>query len=76
MTERRRKPAPPTEPLLYDIDQTCADFGGLGRTKIYAEMAAGELEYIQIGDRRFTTAEQRRAYIQRRTQRQTPSQAA
>lgn len=56
------------EPLLYSIDQTSARLN-LGKTKLYAEMAAGELDYVQIGDRRFTTDEHQRTYIARKQRR-------
>jgi predicted site-specific integrase-resolvase len=56
------------EPLLYSIDQTCARLN-VGRTTLYAEMAAGELDYVQIRDRRLTTDEQQRAYIERKQRR-------
>ena len=54
------------EPLLYSMDQTCVRLG-IGKTKLYAEMSAGDLEYVEIGDRRFTTEEQQRAFVARKT---------
>ena len=53
----------PAEPLLYDIDQTCARLGGIGRSTFYTEVKAGLLQTTRIGDRQFTTDEQQRAYI-------------
>ena len=55
------------EPLLYSVDQTCTRLN-LGRTMLYAEMGAGS-QYVEIGDRRFTTDEQQRAYIARKPHR-------
>jgi hypothetical protein len=54
------------DPLLYDLDQTCADLGNIGKTTLYAEIKAGELETLRIGDRQFTTREMRLAYIERK----------
>jgi hypothetical protein len=69
MTKPTPKSATPIDPLLYSIEETCARLGGIGKTKLYAEIAAGELETLQIGDRRFTTDEQQRAYIARKQRR-------
>jgi hypothetical protein len=66
----KRQRATPIEPLLYSVDETCVRLG-IGRTKYYAEVAAGELETVCIGDRRFTTDEQQRAYIARKQWRPT-----
>jgi hypothetical protein len=63
------KPTITIEPLLYPVPETCARLG-IGRSKFYAEVAAGEIETVQIGDRRFTTDEQQRRYVARK-QRQT-----
>jgi hypothetical protein len=52
--------------LLFSIDQTCARLGNMSRTKLYDEMSSGDLEYIQIGDRRFTTDEHLQRYIVRK----------
>jgi hypothetical protein len=68
-----RQPAAPVERLLYDVDETCHALN-IGRTLFYAELKAGELQTTQIGDRRFTTREQREAYIARK-QRQTAAGA-
>ena len=62
----KKQTAAAVEPLLYSIPETCARLGGIGRTMLYAEIAAGKLETVKIGDRRFTTDEQQRAYIERR----------
>jgi hypothetical protein len=65
----KKKPTAATaERLLYDMDETCFRLN-IGRTKLYAEMGAGEIEYVEIGDRRFTTDEQQRAYIARKQRR-------
>jgi hypothetical protein len=64
MTTKKQTAA--VEPLLYSIPETCARLGGISRTLLYAEIAAGKLETVKIGDRRFTTAEQQRAYIERK----------
>jgi hypothetical protein len=53
------------EPLLYSIEQTCTRLN-LGRTMIYKEIARGDLKTVTIGDRRFTTEEQQRAYVERK----------
>jgi hypothetical protein len=66
--KRAAKPAQTVEPLLYSIEETCVRLGGIGKTKLYAEIAAGELETTRIGDRQFTTDEQQRAYIARKQQ--------
>ena len=57
------------EPLLYSVDQTCTRLN-LGRTMLYREIAAGELETVRIGDRQFTTDDQQRAYVARKLRRQ------
>ena len=57
------------EPILYSMDQTALRLN-IGKTKLYDEIGQGELETTRIGDRRFTTDEQQRAYILRK-QRQT-----
>jgi hypothetical protein len=62
------------EPLLYNMDQTSARLS-LGRTMLYYEMAAGELEWLQIGDRRYTTNEQQLAYIARKQAAPKPAPA-
>jgi hypothetical protein len=53
------------EPLLYSVPETCARLG-ISRTLLYEEIAAGAIQTVKIGDRRFTTDEQQRAYIQRK----------
>jgi hypothetical protein len=64
-----KKPtAAPVEPLLYSIDQTCGRLN-IGRTMLYKAIKAGEIETIEIGDRRFTTDEHQRAYIARKQRR-------
>jgi hypothetical protein len=50
---------------LYDVNQTCARLG-IGRTKFYAEVKAGEFETTKIGDRTLTTDAQQRDYIARK----------
>jgi hypothetical protein len=69
VTKPTPKSATQVEPLLYSIEETCVRLGGIGRTKLYAEIAAGELETVRIGDRQFTTDEQQRAYIARKQRR-------
>jgi hypothetical protein len=64
MTKPKQRPAD-VEPLLYDVDQTCARLG-IGRTKFYAEVKAGEFETTKIGDRTLTTDAQQRDYIARK----------
>jgi hypothetical protein len=53
------------ERLLYSVDETCFALN-IGRSMFYKEVKAGELETLQIGDRRLTTPEQRLAYIARK----------
>lgn len=64
----KQKQTAAVEPLLYSIDQTCVRLN-LGRSKLYAEMQTGELDYVMIGDRRLTTDQQQRAYIARKQHR-------
>jgi hypothetical protein len=65
---KSRKPEITVEPMGYTVDETCTALR-IGRTKFYEEVAAGELETYTIGDRRFTTAEQRLRYLDRKVRR-------
>jgi excisionase family DNA binding protein len=65
----KKQAAVEVEPILYSMEQTAQRLN-VSRTLIYSEIAKGELQTTQIGDRRFTTNEQQRAYIARK-QRQT-----
>ena len=56
---------PQIEPLLYSMVQTARRLN-ISRTTVYSEIAKGELETVCVGDRRFTTDEQQRAYIARK----------
>jgi excisionase family DNA binding protein len=43
-------------PALYNIDDTCAALGGIGRSKLYELFAAGELVSVKVGRRRLVPA--------------------
>jgi transposase len=60
-----KTPAGEIEPILFSMDQTAQRLN-ISRTLLYAEIGKGELETTKIGDRRFTTDEQQRAYIGRK----------
>jgi hypothetical protein len=62
---KSRQPDIVVEPMGYTVDETCAALR-IGRTKFYEEVATGELETYTIGDRRFTTSEQRLRYLDRK----------
>jgi hypothetical protein len=64
-TRSRRKPEVVIEPLVFNVDQTCARLN-IGRSKYYQEVKDGELETFMIGDRRMTTDEQQRRYLERK----------
>jgi len=66
-----KQTAPAVEPLLYSIHQTCTRLN-IGRTLLYKEMSAGEIEYLEIGDRRFTTDEMQHDYIARKRRNRRP----
>jgi excisionase family DNA binding protein len=65
----KKKPAAEVEPILYSMAQT-AESLNVSLTTVYNEINKGELKTVRIGDRQFTTDEQRRAFI-RRKQHQT-----
>jgi hypothetical protein len=71
MTKPKSKVVTLSEQLLLDVDATCMDLGNISRTTLYAEMKAGELDWVEIGDRRFTTREQRLDYIERKRRRES-----
>ncbi len=50
---------------LYDLD-ACAALLSLGRSKVYAEIAAGRLRTIKVGRRRLVSASAVRDYITER----------
>jgi excisionase family DNA binding protein len=64
---RKRQPIP-IEPLAYTIDETCVRLR-ISRTKLYAEIAAGEIETFTIGDRRLITPEAQLQYLARKQER-------
>jgi len=66
-SRKASKPEIPIEPLAYTIDETCARLR-IGRTKLYAEIAAGEIETFTIGDRRLITPEAQQRYLARKQQ--------
>jgi hypothetical protein len=74
MTKSKLSAAAP-ERLLYDVDETCLSLN-IGRTTFYREVKAGELKTTPIGDRQFTTIEQRQAYIARKQQQVRQANAA
>jgi excisionase family DNA binding protein len=57
-----KQSAAPVERLLYSVDETCVALN-LSRTVFYAQVKAGELETVRIGDRQYTTEKQRRDFI-------------
>jgi excisionase family DNA binding protein len=61
----RKKQEVPIEPLAYSIDEAAARLR-IGRTKLYAEIAAGELASFHIGDRRLITPEALQQYLARK----------
>lgn len=65
-----------TEAILYAEKQARERLGGLGRTKFYELLAAGELESVQVGRRRFVPAGAIEAYVDRlRAEQNGPSAA-
>lgn len=50
--------------LSYTISELCQETG-LGRTFLYARIAAGDLVRIKAGSRTLVTGDSARAYIQR-----------
>lgn len=51
-----------TDPLAYSIKEACAA-SSLGRTSIYAHIAAGRLRAIRVGGRTVIPAESLRALL-------------
>lgn len=51
--------------LLVPILDTQAALGGIGRTKLYELVNAGELVHVNIGRRGFITADSIAAYVER-----------
>jgi len=56
------EPVRPNEPLAYRVNEFCR-IVGLGRTTVYALIAAGKLATIKIGGRRLITREAALALI-------------
>lgn len=52
------------EKLLYRVEEACI-VTGLGRTKLYAEIAAGRLGVVHIGKSVRIPADELRAYVER-----------
>lgn len=52
-------------PLAYSVRQACTS-AAIGRTKLYAAMAAGELPFICIGRRRVVRREALEAWLRQR----------
>lgn len=48
---------------LLTITEACAETG-LGRTKLYDEMAAGRLGYVKVGSRRLVPGDALTAYVE------------
>jgi hypothetical protein len=51
--------APPAAPLAYNIDEL-----PFGRTKAYAEIAAGRLNAVKLGSRTLILADELRRYLE------------
>jgi excisionase family DNA binding protein len=65
---------PQQPPLLYKPEGAAAELG-VGRTKVYELIAAGELESITIGRARRIPADSIRAYVERLRAAQSPVEA-
>ncbi|WP_232629618.1 helix-turn-helix domain-containing protein [Methylobacterium sp. Leaf118] len=50
--------------MRYTVDEAC-NLLSLGRTKFYEECAAGRIEFIKVGRRRYVTAEALDAHVTR-----------
>jgi hypothetical protein len=54
---------------LLSIPDACAALGGIGRTALYGELAAGRLGSLTVGRRRFVPAAAIADYIASRSER-------
>lgn len=46
-------PAAMIAPLLHDVETTCRVLGGIGRSKLFELIKAGEIRAVKIGKRTF-----------------------
>jgi hypothetical protein len=56
-----------TQRLLVPYDEAREQLGGIGRSKFYELVAAGELTKVCLGSRVFVTADSIRALVERST---------
>ena len=61
-------PISPEQQLLTPVDSARTVLGGVGRTKVYELVNAGEIVKVCIGRRSFITTESLAAYVDRLTQ--------
>ena len=54
--------APTRAKLAYSIHEFCED-AGIGKTKVYEEIAAGRLKAKKVGSRTLITAESRQVWL-------------
>ena len=57
------------EPLVHPIPQACKRAGGIGRTTIYNEIKAGNLQVIKIGDRTLIEDDELKRWLATKRQR-------
>jgi excisionase family DNA binding protein len=51
-------------PVLVPIPEVGLALGGLGRTKVYEELASGRPRSVRVGRRRFVPADAIREYVE------------
>ena len=57
------------EPLAHPVPQTCKRAGGIGKTTLYNEIKAGNLQVIKIGDRTLIEDEELKRWLATKRQR-------
>lgn len=53
----------PIRPLLLSIPAACEALGGIGRTTLYAEIGAGRIKSVKIGNRAFISSVELERYV-------------
>lgn len=51
-------------PLLLDIRAACEVLGGVGRSSLYVEIAAGRIKTVKIGARAFIARAELERYVE------------